>query len=161
MLNICVDMKDAESEDEKRIMTFNTLHILSRNGWKWHTYITDWLIKMDDCEDYDQYTLTILGSIYHSTVRAVVASHSKHLNINGHYGVLWLDVAKYETEPPYSETALKDMITAIEYAEDNLLKIGMPFSPYYEFHGRNKANSKRRNDKLRKLYNLDELESEG
>jgi hypothetical protein len=37
----------------------------------------------------------------------------------------------------------------------------MPFSPYYKFHGRNRANKKRRNDALRRKYNLDELESEG
>lgn len=139
-------------------MTYKPLYILCHNGWEWHHYNTDWLIKMDDCEDYDQYTLKVLGFMYDSTVRAVVASHSKHLCIDGHYGILWLDVAKYENEPPYTETALKDMITAIEYAEDNLLKIGMPFTPDYEFHGRNRANKKRRNDKLRKLYNLEELE---
>ena len=140
-------------------MRYDTLPILCCNGWEWHHYNTDWLIKMDDCEDYDQYTLDVLGHSYNSTVRAVVASHSKHLIINGHYGVLWLDVAKYECDNcPHSMNDLTDMIKAIEYAEDNLLKIGMPFSPNYRFNGRNKANKKRRNNKLRKLYNLDELE---
>ena len=142
-------------------MNYNPLHILCHNGWEWHHYNTDWLIQMDDCEDYDQYTLTVLGFMYHSTVRAVVSEHPKHLCIDGYYGILWLDVAKYENKPPYTETALKDMITAIEYAEDNLLKIGMPFTPDYKFHGRDKANKKRRNDKLRKLYNLEELERKG
>ena len=50
------------------------------------------------------------------------------------------------------------MLRAIELAEDNLLAIGMPFTPDYQFHGRNKANKKRRNDKLRRLYNLEEKE---
>lgn len=34
----------------------------------------------------------------------------------------------------------------------------MPFTPDYKFHGRNSANMKRRNDKLRRLYNLAEKE---
>ena len=140
---------------------YKPLHILCCNGWEWHHYNTDWLIQMDDTEDYFQYTLEVLGHSYKSTVRAVVASHSRHLCIDGHYGVLWLDVAKYENNPPYEEHALTDMITAIGYAEDNLLAIGMPFTPDYDFHGRNKANKKRRNDALRRKYNLEELEKRG
>lgn len=138
---------------------YSSLHILCRNGWEWHHYNTDWLIKMDDTEDYSQYTLEVLGHSYNSTVRAVVADHSGHLCINGHYGVLWLDVAKYENDPPYEEKALTDMITAIKFAEDNLLSIGMPFAPDYRFHG-NAANKRRRNDKLRRLYNLEEFEKQ-
>jgi len=141
----------------KKPKRYNCLHILSTNGWEWHHYNTDWLIQMDDSEDYFQYTLKVLGHSYHTVVRAVVASHSKHLCINGHYGVLWLDAAKYENNPPYEENALTDMLTAIKYAEDNLLKIGMPFTPDYRFHG-NKANKSRQNEKLRRLYNLEELE---
>lgn len=137
---------------------YDSLHIMCSNGCEWHTYNTDWLIKMDDSEEYNQYTLDILGHSYNTTVRAVVASHSKHLCIDGHYGVLWLDAAKYENDPPYEEHALTDMLCAIELAEDNLLAIGMPFTPDYQFHGRNKANKKRKNDRLRKLYNLDEKE---
>lgn len=137
---------------------YDSLHIMCSNGWEWHTYNTDWLIKMDDSEEYIQYTLDILGHSYNTTVRAVVASHSKHLVLDGHYGVLWLDAAKYENDPPYDEHALTDMLRAIELAEDNLLAIGMPFTPDYQFHGRNKANKKRRNDKLRRMYDLDEKE---
>lgn len=136
---------------------YKPLWILCCNGWEWHHYNTDWLIKMDDSEEYGQYTLKILGHSYDTTVRAVVAEHSKHLVIDGHYGVLWLDAAKYENDPPYEENALTDMITAIKFAEDNLLTIGMPFTPDYRFHG-NVANKRRRNEKLRRLYNLEELE---
>lgn len=135
---------------------YNPLHILGGNGWKWRHYNTDEVIKMDDTEDYFVYTMEFLGE-YHTLVRAVVASHSKHLCVDGHYGVLWLDAVKYECDPPYSENDLEDMLCALELAEENLLTIGMPFTPDYRFHG-NKANRKRRNDKLRKLYNLEELE---
>lgn len=142
-------------------MKFKPLYILCGNGWEWHHYNTDWLIQMDDSEEYTQYTLKVLGYGYYTIVRAVVSEFSQHLCINGHYGVIWLDAAKYENNPPYEENALKDMIKAIERAEDNLIKIGMPFCPDYKFHGRNKANKKRRNDKLRRLYDLERFEKEG
>lgn len=142
-------------------MEFKPLYILCGNGWEWHHYNTDWLIQMDDSEEYTQYTLKVLGYGYDTIVRAVVSEFSQHLCINGHYGVIWLDAAKYENNPPYEENALKDMIKAIERAEDNLIKIGMPFCPDYKFHGRNKANKKRRNDKLRRLYDLERFEEEG
>lgn len=143
-----------------KLTRFNALWILCCNGWEWHHYIDDWLIQMDNTEDYDQYTLKVLGHSYDTIVRAVVASHSRHLNIDGHLGVLWLDAAKYENDPPYEENALTDMMTAIKFAEENLLKIGMPFTPDYKFHG-NAANKRRRNEKLRRLYNLEELERRG
>lgn len=134
------------------------LHILCANGWTWHHYANDPIIQMDNSEDYCVYTLKILVE-YHVTVRAVVASHSQHLCINGHYGVLWLDVAEYENDPPYGMDDLEDMLEAIRLAEDNLLKIGMPFAPDYQFNG-NAANKRRRNEKLRRIYNLEELEKE-
>jgi len=140
-------------------MKYYPLYILCGNGWKWRHYQDDPIIQMDDTDDYDTYTIEILGTTYHTVVRAVVAAHSKHLVVDGHYGVLWLDAAQYECSPPYSENDLEDMMCAIELAEENLLKIGMPFTPDYKFHG-NKANRRRRNDKLRRLYNLDELEKQ-
>lgn len=135
---------------------YNPLHILGANGWKWRHYPHDEVIQMDDNEDYDVYTMEFLG-VYHTLVRAVVSAHSKHLMVDGHYGVLWIDVVKYECDPPHSENDLNDMIAAIEMAEKNLLKIGMPFSSDYQFHG-NKVKRQRKNEKLRALYNLDELE---
>lgn len=146
-----------------KTLRYDPLNILCHNGWEWHLYIDDWLIQMDHQEptedEYYQYTLVVMGHSYNSTVRAVVAAHSRHLIIDGHYGVLWLDVAKYENDPPYEMNALTDMIRAIEYAEDNLLNIGMPFTPDYRFH-KNAYNKKLRNDKLRRRYNLDALEKE-
>ena len=139
-----------------KVKAYYPLHILCINGWKWHSYNSDPLIQMDDSDDYAQYTLKVLGE-YETTVRAVVAQHSKHLCINGHYGVLWLDAVDYECQRPYSDHALIDMLFALELAEENLLKIGMPFAPDYRFHG-NKANRKRRNEKLRRLYDLERKE---
>ena len=132
--------------------------LLGENGWKWRHYYDDPIIQMDNTDDYFVYTLEILGE-YRTTVRAVVAECEKHLHVDGHFGVLWIDAAMYECDPPYSERDLNDMIFAIEKAEENLLRIGMPFTPDYRFHG-NRANRQRRNEKLRKLYNLEEKERE-
>ena len=55
---------------------------------------------------------------------------------------------------------LYDMLAALEMAEDDLLLIGMPFCAKYQFHGKNAANKKRRNDALRRKYRCDEIEKE-
>lgn len=135
---------------------FIPLHILSRNGWEWVTYEKDYLSTTDDlC----QYKTQILGDSYHSTVIALVSEAPCHLDLDGCYGVMWLE-AKYECERNgcLSWDDMADMQQAIIYAEENLLRIGMPFTEDYEFHGKNTANKRRRNAKLRKDYNLAEKE---
>ena len=137
---------------------FDVLYILSRNGWEWLSYESEYLSTTDTLY---QYKAEFLGREYSSTVVALVAAHPDHLNLDGHYGVMWLE-AIYECDRDgcLSYHDMKDMQQAIIYAEDNLLKIGMPFTPDYRFHGKNAANKKRRNDKLRRLYNLAEIEQE-
>ena len=131
---------------------FSPLHILSRNGWNWLRFDNEQLSITDDLY---QYKADFLGAMYSSTVVALVSAHPDHLELDGHYGVMWLE-AIYECERNgcLSYEDMKDMQQAIIYAEENLLKIGMPFTPDYRFHGKNVANKKRRNEKLRKLYHL-------
>lgn len=138
---------------EKR---YYPLRILTGNAWKWLHYDKD---KLSTTDEYTQYAAEFLGNIYSSTVVAIISDQADHLDLNGHYGVLWLE-AIYENERNgcFSYGDLEDMQSAIVVAEENLLRIGMPFVPDYIFHGRNKANNKRRNDKLRKMYNLEEKE---
>ena len=140
------------------VKRFDVLHILSRNGWEWLSYESEYLSTTDTLY---QYKAEFLGREYSSTVVALIAAHPDHLNLDGHYGVMWLE-AIYECDRDgcLSYHDMKDMQQAIIYAEDNLLKIGMPFTPDYRFHGKNAANKKRRNDKLRRLYNLAEIEQE-
>ena len=135
---------------------FNPLRILSSNGWIWLCYEKD---HLSITEELDQYKADFLGNDYHSTVVALVSTHKKHLAFDGTYGVMWLE-AVYENERNgcLSYGDMEDMQSAIVLAEENLLRIGMPFTPDYRFHGKNTANKKRRNDKLRRLYNLDDLE---
>ncbi len=133
---------------------YNPLRILGENGWVWQCYSDD--PYHADTEDYECYTISILGE-YHTTVRACVAQAPDHLAVNGHYGVLWLEAADYECSGPYSEDDLQDMIYALHKAEDNLLTIGMPFCPDYTFYKDN-GNRKKKNEKLRRKYNLEEEE---
>ena len=133
-------------------MTFNVLHILSRNGWKWE-------FEKSRDENYEIYSNTFLGD-YEVKVYAIVSAHSEHQDLNGHLGVLWLE-CEYEYPHPHSYDDLEDMKYGMDLAEHHLLLIGMPFTPDYKFHGKNVANDKRRNEKLRKLYDLDNLEKNG
>lgn len=137
---------------------FNVLHILEHNGWKWLCYDNE---KLSITTEYTQYKADFLGNSYSSTVVAIISSIKEHLALDGHYGVLWLE-AIYENERDgcLSYDDMCDMQQAIIYAEENLLRIGMPFTPDYRFHGKNVANKKRQNDRLRRMYDLGKLESE-
>ena len=141
-------------------MIYKPHYILCKNGWQWHSYNTDPVMELyDNTEDYSIYTNTFLGMSYTTEISAVVSEYKNHLETDGHYGVLWLDVIRYECNPPHCAHRLKDMLCAIDVAEEHLLKIGMPFSPYYEFQ-RDNYNRTRKNKKLRELYDLDKLEAE-
>ena len=48
---------------------------------------------------------------------------------------------------------------ALEQAEDNLLTLEIPFDEHYEFHGKNKANKKRRNDAIRRRLDMETKEN--
>lgn len=147
---------------------YDPFTILTKNGWKWLHY-TDATGRRDWRDGYcfeaeqdtgDQYVLTLLDRGYETTVRAVVSCRPKHLELDGHYGVLWVDAVEYESDPPYSVEDLEDMISAIELAEENLLRIGMPFTDGRSFHG-SKAEIEakiQRNNELRERYKLDEKE---
>lgn len=139
---------------KEKIKQFEGFRILGKNGWKWHHYQNDPLA--DNRGEYECFTMEFQGE-YGTLVRACVSLCESNLVIDGHYGVLWLEAAEYECDPPHTERDLYDMIYAIELAEENLLRIGMPFTPDFKFHG-NAANRRRRNEKLRRIYNLDELE---
>lgn len=128
---------------------YNTLRILSENGWEWDSD--------DEREDCFVYKAKFLG-MYTTTISAFISSNSNHLHHFGNYGVLWL-AGEYESDLPYGASDMEDMIHAIDLAEKNLLLIGMPFTPDYKFQSNN-GNRRRRNDKLRKMYGLEEKENE-
>lgn len=129
------------------------LRMMGDNGWMWQMY------KGWADEDYYKYKCSFLGT-YTVEVFAVVSGSWRHINFNGHMGVLWLEVAGYpdchrDENNGYSYGNLYDMIQGLEIAEENLVRCGIPFEPDYHFHGRNSANLKRRNDAIRKKLNME------
>ena len=130
---------------------YDPLFILCRNGWDWKTTDDDWTDK-----GYFEYTNTFFG-MYDAKVTAIVSCNQNHLKDFGNYGIIWLEVSDYECGDHYSASELKDMMSILDIAEKHLLTIGMPFTPDYEFMN-NKANRKRRNEKLRRMYGLEEKE---
>ncbi len=125
--------------------------VFHSNGWS-HQFPKDF---DKDKEQEDLYTITLLEE-YECYVTAHVATDSRSLGISGEYGALWLDVRYEYPDNGYGWRELEEMQSAIIDAEDNLLKIGIPFESTYEFHGRNRANKKRRNDALIRKLNLKE-----
>ena len=126
------------------------LHNLCGNGWKWE--------RDPDNEEYETYTLTFLSLMYDVTCYAAVSEYTQNLSYDCHYGVRWLEFEKEYEDQHNSESDLKDMLYGFELAEDNLLRCGVPFTPDYKFHGKNRANMKRKNDAIRRKLRLAELE---
>ena len=121
---------------------------LHANGWK---YVMDDPDKGEKAEDL--YQIDILGE-YETTVTAHIVTDISGFKHFAHLGVSWLE-GKYEyQEQPLGYTELEDMIYALENAEDNLLALEIPFDGKYEFHGKNKANKKRRNDAIRRRMDI-------
>ncbi len=126
-------------------------HTFTSNAWKWDSRKFEY-----GTIDYRVYKATFLSE-YEVTCYAHVAETENQLTLNGEFGVAWID-AEYENDPPYSHYDLDSIRGGIQLAEDNLLRIGIPFCSDYKFLGRNAANKKRRNDALRRMYGLEELE---
>ena len=134
------------------------LHLMGNNGWAWQMY-DGWAD-----EEYYKYKAKFLG-MYSVEVLAVVADNSNHIRVNGHLGVMWLEVADYpdcerDENNGWSFGDLNDMLLGLMLAEENLVRCGVPFTPDYKFHGPNKANMKRRNDATRKRLDMDRWEKE-
>lgn len=128
--------------------------VFHSNGWS--VKFVEGFSSKNREEQESLYEITLLEE-YQCTVTAHVITDSYQLGINGEYGVMWLNATyEYIDEDGYSWNELDEMQTAIIDAEDNLLKIGIPFEKNYEFHGKNKANKKRRNDALIRKLNIAE-----
>lgn len=99
---------------------YRPLHILESNGWRWLHYQGTLL---STTTEYTQYKMDILGARYCSTIVAIISDHPDHLDLDGHYGVLWLE-AIYENERNgcLSYDDMEDMQCAIEAAEQDRLR---------------------------------------
>jgi hypothetical protein len=127
-----------------------------------------WILQIYDGFQYDdgmRYKATFQSDYYECEVIAVVSYTKRSFELCGSFGVMWLEIVNYNVHKPtldsyhgYSLLDIEDMQNGIILAEKSLLKDGIPFVPDYDFHGRNKANMKRRNDALRRKLNVDKME---
>ena len=131
-----------------------SFNVLGHNGWKWEKE------RSLDETDFDVYSMTFLV-LYEVKIYALITRHSGQLDWNGHYGVNWLE-AEYEYDRPHTKEELNEMITAMGYAEKNLLTIGIPFIPDYKFNGKDETIHEKqiRNQELRESLKLEEQEQE-
>lgn len=123
----------------------------AQNGWKWEKD------RSLEENDYDVFSMTFLVT-YDVKVYACVCRHSGNLALEGHYGVLWLE-SEYEYDRPHSIDELEEMKQGMAYAEVNLLRIGIPFSPDYKFISDAETKSAI-NTELRNKLNLEKQENE-
>lgn len=142
-------------EDKERKVHQKFWYALNESGWLIHH---DKVIA-DHSYDNNTYKKDFLSAMYTSTVFAVVPNS---LNINGHFGVSWLEVWYENQDDALYWKELEDMQHAICLAEKNLLLCEIPFCDSKSFHGtkqeiRWKIN---RNNKIRKKWKLDEIEKE-
>ena len=124
---------------------------LNHNGWQWEKK------RSFDTDDYEVFSMTFLV-MYDVKVYACVSTSRRHLDLDGHYGVLWLE-AEYEYDRPHSKCELDEMITGMALAETNLLLIGIPFTPDYKFID-NADTKMQLNAKLREKLDLERQENE-
>lgn len=134
------------------------IRLMGQNGWTWKH-------PDPDMEEYYKFTNTFLSDSYHVKVQAIVFSDWKHIGFNGYLGVCWLEAIEYpdctvDENNGVTIEDCEDIISGIIAAEENLVRLGVPFCPDYLFHGSNKANMKRRNDATRKRLNMERWEAE-
>lgn len=119
--------------------------MLCHNGWE----------LTGSANNVTIYKMRLKGDKKYNTIRIKVAS-----NLFVTYGVTEVSVDEGNSLRMFTYDDLKDMEKAIEYAETNLLMIGVPFVNEDLLHGTEKAlkNKIQRNKDLRILYGLDKCE---
>lgn len=142
-------------DERERLIHKKFWYALNESGWITHTE----KVIADHSNDHDTFKKDFLSDMYTTTVFAVIPNS---LNINGHFGISWLEAwYEYQDDALYWKE-LEDIQHAICLAEKNLLLCEIPFCDNKSFHGtkqeiRWKIN---RNNKLRKKWQLDEIEKE-
>lgn len=150
------DVEDVFKEVDRSV--FPVYDILCSNGWT---------PAEDGCNKRTRNGDGISGEFFYSrffchdvaTVQIIVSCEPRDLDEVLGFGVCDISITEYSSKY-FSMEVVKDMERILKNAEDNLVKIGIPFVSGYEFHSRKAANNTRRNEALRKKYHLDLLEDE-
>lgn len=129
----------------------NWCSLLGENGWQW-----DSAKSMLDDYEYSFYEAVIDGFEYAVRCWARVCDGPKSYEVSGDYGVAWIecDLSEYTTREYYGYSDALEIMYAIDHAETNLLKCGIPFVDGYMFHGKTAYNKARRNAAIRRKLGL-------
>lgn len=129
---------------------------MGENGWQW-----DSEKSMLDDDEYSFYEAVIDGLEYAVRCWARVSDSPKGYRVSGDYGVAWIecDLSEYTSREYYSYSDALEIMYAIDHAETNLLKCGIPFVDGYMFHGKTVYNKARRNAAIRKKLGLSAREA--
>jgi len=134
----------------------NWCSLLGENGWQW-----DSEKSMLDGDEYSFYEAVIDGFDYAVRCWARVCDGPKGYRASGDYGVAWIecDLSEYTSREYYGYSDALEIMYAIDHAETNLLKCGIPFTDGYRFHGKTAYNKARRNATIRKKMGLSAREA--
>ena len=125
--------------------------LLACNGWQWDS-------QKSYEEDYGYYYAEICGNEYFNVgCWARVSDGAKGVKACGDYGIAWIecDISTYTSRDYLTVRDALEVLHAVENAENNLLRCGVPFTKDYRFHGKNAANKARRNAAMRKKRRIE------
>lgn len=124
--------------------------LMGCSGWQWDSQ------KSID-EEYGFYYAEICGHDYGVGCWARVSDGSEGYGACGDYGVVWIecDITTYTSREYIGISDALEVLNAIENAEKNLLRNGIPFVADYRFHGKYAVNKERKNAAIRKKCGLD------
>lgn len=131
----------------------NWTSLLGENCWQW-----DSAKSLEDGDEYSFYEAVIDGLEYAVRCWARVCDGPKGYDASGDYGVAWIecDLSEYTSREYYGYSDAQEIMYAIDHAETNLLKCGIPFVDGYRFHGKTAYNKARRNKTIRRKLGLNE-----
>ena len=122
--------------------------ILECNGWLW-------TMDRELSDEFILYQMTF--QTYCRTIVRAYFSKAEIGDEKGDFGICSLDAQSVEDNGPFFErSVIEGILQACDFAEDNLLTIGIPFCKRYYFHSGNIANKNSRNAALRRKFGLDE-----
>lgn len=131
----------------------NWTRLLGENGWQW-----DSAKSYIEGDEYSFYEAKIDGFEYTVGCWSRVSDSPKGYDASGDYGVAWIecDLSEYTSREYYGYSDALEIMYAIDHAETNLLKCGIPFTDGYRFHGKTAYNKARRNAAIRRKLGLGE-----
>lgn len=137
----------------KESNVINWTRLLGENGWQWDSEKS---LSYNDGDEYSFYEAVIDGLEYAVRCWARVSDGPKGYGASGDYGVAWIecDLSEYTSREYYGYSDALEIMYAIDHAETNLLKCGIPFTDGYRFHGKTAHNKARRNVTLRRRLGL-------